>query len=82
MATGTCKWFNRSKGFGFIVVTDGGADAKAGEDVFVHFSKIKSGGTYKALDDGQEVEFNIVIGPKGKSAEQVRVVRKKETASS
>src|SRR5215203_4515014 len=66
MATGTVKWFNAEKGFGFIA-QDGG-----GEDVFVHFSAIQSGG-YKSLDENQKVEFDLAQGPKGPQAENVRV---------
>ncbi|NMX91654.1 MULTISPECIES: cold-shock protein [unclassified Pseudomonas] len=65
MAIGTVKWFNDSKGFGFIT-PDGGA-----EDMFVHFSGIVGTG-YKALTEGQKVEFDIVEGPKGKQAANVR----------
>jgi CspA family cold shock protein len=68
MATGTVKWFNAEKGFGFIA-QDGG-----GDDVFVHFSAIQADG-YKTLDENQAVEFEITQGPKGPQAEQVRPVR-------
>ena len=67
MATGTVKWFNSEKGFGFIEV-DGG-----GSDVFVHYSAIDSGG-YRDLADGQKVEFDVTQGPKGPQAEKVRVI--------
>ena len=66
VAQGTVKWFNSEKGYGFIAV-DGGPD------VFVHFSAIQMDG-YKALDDGQRVEFEIAQGQKGPQAEQVRVI--------
>ena len=64
MATGTVKWFNESKGFGFISPSDGGAD------VFVHFSAI-SGDGFKTLKEGQEVSFDIVDGQKGPQAANV-----------
>jgi len=63
MKKGTVKWFNAEKGFGFISVS--GED-----DVFVHFSAIISDG-YKTLEEGQEVEFNIVQGAKGPQAADV-----------
>ncbi len=65
MAQGTVKWFNAEKGFGFISVDGGGAD------VFVHFSAIEMDG-YKALDEGQRVEFEVTQGQKGPQAEHVR----------
>lgn len=65
MATGTVKWFNAEKGFGFIAV-DGGS-----EDVFVHYSAIESSG-FRSLDEGQAVEFDVVQGPKGQQADHVR----------
>jgi CspA family cold shock protein len=61
--TGTIKWFNNAKGFGFIAQDNG-------EDVFVHFRSIQGEG-YKTLDEGQEVEFTINVGPKGLQAEDV-----------
>lgn len=60
---GTVKWFNASKGFGFI-------QRQSGEDVFVHFSAIQSDG-YKSLNEGQKVEFEVKQGPKGLQAENV-----------
>jgi len=67
MATGTVKWFNDSKGFGFITV-DGES-----KDVFVHHSAIQGSG-FKSLAEGQKVEFDIVKGQKGPAAENVRPV--------
>lgn len=67
MATGTVKWFNASKGFGFISPDDGSAD------VFVHFSAIEGGG-YRELDEGQHVEFETTRGPKGLQASSVKAV--------
>lgn len=64
MATGTIKWFNESKGFGFISPTDGG------DDVFVHFSAI-SGDGFRTLAEGQAVNFEVENGPKGLQATQV-----------
>jgi len=60
---GTVKWFNASKGYGFI-------QRLSGEDVFVHFSAIQADG-YKSLTDGQAVEFEVRKGPKGLQAENV-----------
>ncbi len=64
---GTVKWFNASKGFGFIT-PEGGS-----EDVFVHFSAIQSEG-YKSLTDGQAVELEVTRGPKGLQAANVRAI--------
>jgi cold shock protein len=66
MAQGTVKWFNDDKGFGFLAV-DGG------QDVFVHFSAIQAQG-FKSLQENQRVEFDVVQGPKGPQAENVRIV--------
>jgi CspA family cold shock protein len=64
MATGSVKWFNEAKGFGFISQDDGG------KDVFVHFSAIQGSG-FKTLAEGQKVEFEIQDGPKGPQAANV-----------
>jgi CspA family cold shock protein len=60
---GTVKWFNAAKGYGFI-------QRETGEDVFVHFSAIQSGG-YRSLDEGARVEFEVTNGPKGLQASNV-----------
>ena len=65
MATGTVKWFNKTKGYGFIAPDDGG------EDVFVHHSAIKMEG-YRKLVEGQKVEFEVTTGPKGLQAQNVQ----------
>jgi CspA family cold shock protein len=67
MATGTVKWFNAEKGFGFISQDDGGPD------VFVHFSAI-SGNGYRSLEENQKVEFETTQGPKGLQASNVAVL--------
>lgn len=64
MQTGTVKWFNNSKGYGFITPVDGSPD------VFVHFSTIETDG-YKSLAEGQAVEFESASGPKGMQASRV-----------
>jgi cold shock protein len=66
MVKGTVKWFNATKGYGFL-------SAESGEDVFVHFSAINVDG-YKTLEEGQEVEFEIVEGEKGPQATDVTLV--------
>jgi CspA family cold shock protein len=66
MATGTVKFFNAEKGFGFI-------SREGGDDVFVHFSNI-SGDGYKTLDEGQAVEFDVAPGRKGEEAQNVRAI--------
>ena len=64
--TGTVKWFNTSKGYGFIQRQDG-------PDVFVHYSEIEADG-FRNLEEGQQVEFNIEQGPKGLQATKVKIV--------
>ena len=65
MATGTVKWFNDAKGFGFIKPDDGG------EDLFAHFTAIKGQG-FKTLKEGQKVSFEVANGPKGKQATNIQ----------
>ena len=65
-ATGTVKFFNSEKGFGFI-------SREQGDDVFVHFSNIQSSG-YRSLEEGQRVEFDVAPGRKGEEAQNVRVI--------
>ena len=71
MAHGTVKWFNAEKGYGFIAQEEGG-------DVFVHYSAIEGGG-YRALTEGELVQFDVVPGPKGP---QAKAVSKRTTATS
>jgi CspA family cold shock protein len=66
MATGTVKFFNNEKGYGFI-------SRESGDDVFVHYSNIQGDG-YKSLEEGQQVEFDVAPGRKGEEAQNVRVV--------
>ncbi|VVE35131.1 cold-shock protein [Pandoraea iniqua] len=68
MSTGTVKWFNDSKGFGFITPDEGG------EDLFAHFSEIKSdqGDGFRSLSENQQVSFDIIRGPKGLLASNIR----------
>ena len=66
MATGTVKWFNDAKGFGFITPDAGG------EDLFAHFSAIQGNG-FKTLKEGQQVTFDVTTGPKGKQASNIRI---------
>jgi cold shock protein len=67
MATGTVKWFNDAKGFGFITPSDGT------KDLFVHFSSLQGDG-FKTLAEGANVEFDVAQGDKGPQAQNVRVV--------
>ena len=67
MATGTVKWFNAEKGFGFIAPSDGSAD------VFAHYSAIASSG-YRTLEENQNVEFDVTQGPKGPQAANIRAL--------
>ena len=69
MAVGKVKWFNDSKGYGFIE-RDALTQAKKAEEIFVHFSAIRGDG-HRTLAEGQEVEFDIYEGPKGKTAQNV-----------
>jgi len=66
VATGTVKWFNGEKGFGFI-------SREQGEDLFVHYSNIAGSG-YRSLEEGQAVEFDVAPGRKGEEAQNVRVI--------
>lgn len=67
MASGTVKWFNEEKGYGFITQDNGGPD------VFCHFSAIQGDG-FRTLGEGQKVEFDVKKGPKGLQAENVRLI--------
>jgi cold shock protein len=66
--TGTVKWFNAEKGYGFIT-------PESGADVFVHFSAIQATG-YRSLDEGQVVDFDVTQGPKGPQATNVRLLER------
>ena len=66
LSTGTVKWFNESKGFGFIT-------PESGPDLFVHYSSIVSSG-FKTLAEGQRVQFNVTQGKKGPQAENVSII--------
>ncbi len=66
LATGTVKWFNAEKGFGFI-------SREGGPDVFVHYTAIEGHG-YRSLEEGQRVEFDVTTGPKGDQAQNVRTI--------
>jgi cold shock protein len=66
LATGTVKWFNAEKGFGFI-------SREGGADVFVHYTAIEGRG-YRSLEEGQKVEFEVTSGPKGDQAQNVRAL--------
>ncbi len=66
VATGTVKFFNNEKGYGFI-------SREQGDDVFVHFSNIQGSG-YKTLEEGQQVEFDVAPGRKGEEAQNVRAI--------
>ena len=65
VSTGTVKWFNESKGFGFIAMADGSGD------LFAHFNEIQGSG-FKTLAEGQQVEFTIGNSPKGRNAQNIR----------
>lgn len=67
MATGTVKWFNDAKGFGFITPDD------KSEDLFAHFSAIESSG-FKSLKEGQKVSYEATQGPKGKQASSIKII--------
>ncbi len=66
MATGYVKWFNDAKGFGFITPDDGGAD------LFAHFTAIAADGSYRSFKEAQRVSFDVVSGPKGQQAGNIK----------
>ncbi|MFH1198125.1 MAG: cold-shock protein [bacterium] len=66
--TGTVKWFNNTKGYGFI-------EREQGDDVFVHYSSISSGEGYRTLKEGQKVSFTVGEGQKGPQAQEVELVK-------
>ena len=66
--TGTVKWFNDAKGFGFITPSNGG------EDLFAHFKEIQSTGSFKSLAEGQKVEYIPMRGPKGMQATRIQAI--------
>jgi len=66
--TGTVKWFNDEKGFGFIAPADGG------KDLFAHYSEIRGGEGFRSLTEGARVEFEVKQGPKGPNAANIRVL--------
>ncbi|VCU72533.1 Cold shock-like protein CspD [Pigmentiphaga humi] len=67
METGTVKWFNDAKGFGFITADSGG------DDLFAHFSEIRIDG-FKSLQENQKVKFDITVGPKGRQASNIQPI--------
>jgi CspA family cold shock protein len=75
MALGTVKWFNDAKGFGFIEPAGGGAD------VFAHFSAVQMDG-FRTLKQGSQVEYDLIQGPKGNMAQNIRAVTRETAAAS
>jgi CspA family cold shock protein len=70
MPTGVVKWFDEKKGFGFIQPSEGSTGPNGGNDVFVHYSAIRDEG-FKTLVQGQEVQYNFTMGPRGPQATEV-----------